>query len=455
MPSPSLSMNPVVTVDRITRIDARGSDLLLQPQDPLYDYIIGTPGDDHLVGTNDDDTIEGYAGHDGILGRGGDDDISGNEGDDYIRGDPGNDGCYGNEGNDYLRGGDGNDTMSGHAGFDRAAFFDSPVGVHVSLLLMGVAQDTGQGIDFLFEIEHLSGTRYNDRLIGDAGDNWLWGDVSAFDPPTGGGNDTLVGNEGDDLLDVATGNHRLIGGDGIDAVSVFGNSTDTLGGVTLDLNLQGAVQDTGQGLMFLKQIEQLSGSDHHDVLIGNHLANLLAGRHGDDTLKGGGGGDRLYGDGAIAIDAPHGTSGPIVELRQVDFPGAAAIGDDVLFGGNGADFLLGGFGADEQTGGGGRDIFAFQAIEDSLPAAPDFVHDFTMRDQVDVKTIDADMTALGNQDFHFVGAFTGAPAEALLKYDRTVDITSLYLDVDGDAEADAIIQFQGYVSTFYDFNGIA
>lgn len=446
MPDARLGLNPRLFIERMTAsIEAAGGG-------PLFDYIGGTPGEDHLVGTNDDDTIEGFGGHDTLLGRGGNDNVSGADGDDFLRGDPGNDGLFGGGGHDYLRGGAGNDTMNGGDGLDRAAFFDSLVGVDVSLLL-AAPQDTGQGVDWLIDIEHLSGTPFSDRLIGDAGDNWLWGAVSNTDPPTGGGNDTLIGNEGDDLLDVGTGNHRLIGGDGIDTVTVFGNATDTLGGVALDLNLQSAVQDTGQGMMFLKGIEQLSGSIHDDQLIGDARANLLAGRDGDDTLRGGAGRDNLYGDGAIAIDAPQGSSGPIVELRQVTGPGIAA-GDDLLFGGGGADFLLGGFGADTQTGGDGGDIFMFQAIEDSLPGDFDFILDFTMRDQVDVKTIDADSSTAANEDFHWVAAFTGAAAEAQLQYNRSEGRTHLAFDVDGDAVADAKIVFEGFVSTFYDFNGI-
>ena len=447
MPSASLGINPRITVERMTASieTARGG--------PLYDYLGGTPGEDHLVGTNEDDTIEGFGGHDTLLGRGGNDNVSGGDGADFLRGDPGNDGLFGGDGDDYLRGGAGNDTMNGQGGFDRAAFFDSPVGVHVSLLI-GAPQDTGQGVDWLIEIDHLSGTLFDDKLIGDAGDNWLWGANSAADPPTTAGADTLLGDAGDDLLEIGTGNHRLIGGDGIDTVTLFGNFTGTFGGVTVDLNLQGAVQDTGQGLMFLKQVEQLSGSVHDDTLIGDIAANLLAGRDGDDTLSGGAGRDQLFGDGAIAIDAPQGTSGPIVELRQVIAGPASPAGADVLFGGGGADFLLGGFGADDQTGGAGADIFVFTTIEDSLPGSTDIVRDFTMHDQVDVKAIDADASTLANEDFHFVAAFTGAAAEAVLQYNRTEDRTHLSLDVDGDAVADAKIVFEGFVSTFYDWNGI-
>ena len=100
----------------------------------------------------------------------------------------------------------------------------------------------------------------------------------------------------------------------------------------LDLNIQsGFAQDTGQGIMHLKGIENLSGSIHADELIGNDKSNILAGHDGDDQLVGGGGADQLWGDGAIRIDAPAGTSGDIiVETQSIDLDGNNADGDDVI-----------------------------------------------------------------------------------------------------------------------------
>ena len=449
MPIPGLS-NAILSRERIS-VRAEPAD-----RDPLEDFFGGTPGDDHILGTVGDDTVFAQAGNDFVRALSGNDFVHGHAGDDYLRGDAGDDTLLGDDDNDYIRGGADDDNMYGGNGLDRAAFFGASGGVHVSLLLQGGPQDTGDGIDWLYEFEHLSGTKFDDKLIGDAGDNWLWGDVSGEDTPTGGGNDTLLGGDGDDLLEVGTGDHRLIGGNGIDTVSYHANGTDTLGGVTVDLNLQSVVQDTGQGLSFLKQIEWLSGSVHSDALLGNGAGNLLAGWDGDDTLKGNGGADTLYGDGIVRVDTGDtGTSGPIVVLSQdIDLDGNNADGHDKLFGGGGDDFILGGNGSDTLTGGSGHDTFHYSMIEDSLAGDSDFVTDFKTTDTVNIKDIDADVSTLTTEDFHFVGGFSGAAGEAWLHYNAGLDLTYLELDVDGDAEADGIIKFAGRVTVFYDWIGV-
>lgn len=436
-----------LTIGRAAGVSAR------QAPPAMFDVIPGGPGPDTLAGTEGADDIEGFGGDDVLIGRGGSDSIGGGDDQDYLRGDGGDDTLFGENGHDYLRGGYGDDVVDGGAGFDRAAFFDATTGVRVDLRLQGGFQDTGQGSDYLAGIEHLSGTRHDDRLIGDDGGNWLWGDISALDPGVGGGNDTLIGNGGDDLLDVGKGDHRLVGGAGVDAVSVLGNQSDTPGGVTLDLTLQGAAQATGQGLMYLKGVERLSGSIHDDTFTGDGGANLLAGHDGGDLLSGGGGADILYGDGAIGVFPESGTSGPIEVLQQVDYAGTpAAAGHDTLIGGGGRDILLGGLGGDTLTGETAPDTFAYRVIEDSLAGDSDFVTDFGGKDTIDLKAIDADATtSASNEAFHFVDEFTGAAAEAVLEYDRDRNLTYLLLDVDGDGEADGIIKIAGHARETDDF----
>jgi hypothetical protein len=73
--------------------------------------IIGTPGDDHLRGTDNGERIFGLAGDDHLRGRDGNDEIFGGPGDDRIRGDDDNDTLIGGPGDDRMRGGDGSDTF--------------------------------------------------------------------------------------------------------------------------------------------------------------------------------------------------------------------------------------------------------------------------------------------------------------------------------------------------------
>lgn len=70
--------------------------------------ILGTSGDDVIVGGNGATTIHGFAGNDRICGGNGGDFINGGDGNDRIFGLNGNDILFGGSGNDYLDGGNGN-----------------------------------------------------------------------------------------------------------------------------------------------------------------------------------------------------------------------------------------------------------------------------------------------------------------------------------------------------------
>ncbi|WP_229424512.1 calcium-binding protein [Moorena producens] len=80
--------------------------------------IIGTEGDDELVGDNSNDQIQGLQGNDQISGEAGDDLLKGNQGNDSINGKDGNDILLGGAGNDSLDGGDGEDFLVGGIGLD-------------------------------------------------------------------------------------------------------------------------------------------------------------------------------------------------------------------------------------------------------------------------------------------------------------------------------------------------
>jgi Ca2+-binding RTX toxin-like protein len=252
-----------------------------------------------------------------------------------LTGNTGNNTLSGGLGNDTLNGGTGNDMLDGGDGTDTASFAGATLGVQVSLALAG-AQATGVGNDRLIAIENLTGSGYDDTLLGNNGNNVLDGGAG-LDLLAGGlGNDTYIVdslgdllieemNEGTDqvqarvsyklgdhienltllgttnlsalgngLANVLTGNagsNLINGGAGTDTVS-FANATAA---VTASLASNTA---TGFGSDTLISIENLTGSNYADKLTGNAGANTLNGGAGADIMTGGDGSDTYYVDNA-------------------------------------------------------------------------------------------------------------------------------------------------------------
>ena len=82
-------------------------------------FIVGSGGDDTLIGTNQNDFIHGSGGDDLIRARGGDDVAIGGLGNDAVHGEGDKDLVVGSNGDDLLTGGKENDTLSGDSGNDR------------------------------------------------------------------------------------------------------------------------------------------------------------------------------------------------------------------------------------------------------------------------------------------------------------------------------------------------
>ncbi len=196
----------------------------------------------------------------------------------------GSDSLRGEAGDDYLDGGAGADALNGGAGVnDWAGYRTSTVGtVSINLLTAVYSGGDAQG-DTLFFIENLEGSlTKRDILIGNIVANRLVGN---------GGVDSLLGGDGNDVLEGGTGGDSLNGGAGIDTAS-YQHSSE---GVTIDLAvaLQTSLGDAaGESLNF---IENIDGSVFADSLIGNYQSNTLRGGFGTDILNGGAGSDYLTG----------------------------------------------------------------------------------------------------------------------------------------------------------------
>jgi Peptidase family M23/RTX calcium-binding nonapeptide repeat (4 copies) len=197
--------------------------------------ILGTPGDDEMVGTDGADVILGRGGADRVQARGGADLICGGEGNDHLQGRAGEDRIVGGVGADVLAGGIGADLLKGQDGPDT-----------------------------------------------------LRGFIGA---------DRLYGEDGNDTLDGETGPDRLIGGPGVDAASFV--TSDAPVTVAFDQGTaSGNGEDLLNGLeraLGSPKGDDLAGDDRPNVLRGNGGDDTLRGKGGVDALNGGPGTDACVG----------------------------------------------------------------------------------------------------------------------------------------------------------------
>ena len=208
------------------------------------DIIYGTDPSDNKFRNRGDNILYGGGGHDEIRGRGGNDYLHGGAGNDRLYGGDGNDILIGGAGLDRLYGGAGNDVLAGGsedyfdggAGQDTVSFshvgaYQQRYGVIVNLKT-GAMQTNYAGSRYDLHIapvsqmrfsgiEHLTGSRFDDLLIGDDGNNLVRG---------GAGDDTLYGGDGDDRLYGGDGDDRLYGGGGDDVLVGGENRYDRLYG---------------------------------------------------------------------------------------------------------------------------------------------------------------------------------------------------------------------------------
>lgn len=191
--------------------------------------------------------------------------------------------------------------------------------------------------------------------------------------------------------------------------------------------------------------DTMLGSSGNDVLIGYAGNDNLWGYNGNDRLHGGDGGDTLYGNagndrlsGDAGNDLLWGGDGNDALL--------GGVGRDWLRGENGNDLIDGGRESDMLYGGKGADSFRFTSIADSQPGKDnrDQIRDFDATDLIDLRVIDANASAAGNQAFAFIGA---APFKAgvpgLLRFDTGARL--LQGDTNGDGKPDFEVLIAGTI----------
>ncbi|ELI1810947.1 cadherin-like domain-containing protein, partial [Vibrio fluvialis] len=211
------------------------------------------------------------------------------------------------------------------------------------------------------------------------------------------GNDTVNGNEGNDIL--------------------FGDSinTDELpwgqdGNPDKPSDLaDGAGYDALVTFLELRDGSTPSQVDIYEFIKDNHELFNVAGdsRGGDDILNGGDGNDILYGQG----------------------------GDDTLNGGAGNDILIGGYGNDILTGGDGDDLFVFGGegvakAEDQFKTHMDVITDFHSGDKIDLSQM-LDETPYSSME------------DLLSHIEVKVDGTELELKIEGNNYTQSIVLNNG------------
>ncbi|MCF6370695.1 M10 family metallopeptidase [Rhizobium halophilum] len=205
-----------------------------------HDLLLGGAGSDRLYGANGTDTAsyatagkavisslatpssntgdaagDSYSSIENLIGSSHSDRLYGDTGNNHLNGAGGNDVVSGDAGNDVLVGGAGADRLYGGSGSDTASYATAAVGIRASLASPGVNTYDAAG-DAYYSVENLAGSRFNDRLYGDAGANTLSGAAGHDVLVAGGGNDRLIGGDGNDRLYGQIGNDLLVGGLGSD-----------------------------------------------------------------------------------------------------------------------------------------------------------------------------------------------------------------------------------------------
>ncbi|MFM6985497.1 MAG: hypothetical protein ACKOXQ_02580 [Hydrogenophaga sp.] len=272
--------------------------------------INGGLADDVITGDpNNPNQISAGPGKDTVIGGDKDDDLDGGEDDDVINGGAGNDLLRGGGGgNDTFDGGEGQDTLSFDAvpgkDYDPCYRLDTDLRSLVIDLQLGTyswkqSPDPSLWLGSVSSIENVIGSKCNDQIAGDVGDNILDGGNGKDILYGGGGNDTFRGGKGSDdwvtFKAVTSGNtpdDHYTGGGGASAPAAIEPMTlmatpmvvpdeplDPYGkGITADLS-------TGGGRYAYRAGDGWAEDDEGDYFELSGVEHLL-GTTGDDKLTG-------------------------------------------------------------------------------------------------------------------------------------------------------------------------
>ncbi len=248
--------------------------------------------------------------------------------------------------------------FDGRGGIDTVSYQQSSEGVvavlNPALLLAPLTQTNDAAGDSFIDIENLTGTQFNDTLVGNAGINALSG---------GAGNDVLEGLGGAD---------SFFGGEGTDTLSYANSQSAVVSSLTTGLT---GVTQSGDALGdSYDSIENMVGTGYSDTLIGSRFDNRIEGGRGDDILEGMGGADALIG-GLGDDTASYAHSRGVIASLTVGIPGVLTSGDaggdtydsiENLTGSEAVDTLIGNAESNILDGGAEDDILEGMGGADTL-----------------------------------------------------------------------------------------
>jgi len=337
-----------------------------------FEQVIGTPFSDYIVGTDADQTFYGGGGADVILGEGGADVAFGGAEGDYCDAATSSE-CEFSGSNQVVdprdpttvsagqmapqSGGAAVLYLTGSAGDDILMAAWSEVDEETTLTANGAEVGSFPGSPDSLVIAGLDGDDTLSAvgfppttslvLLGNDGADALTGDATedaVVDGPgddfvsAAGGDDAVPNNEGGDELHAGPGEDLFISdavceddllGGGADRDNANWANFDS--GVVIDMAAEraglvgpgGAAHCSSGALTRLSAIEDVEGTSHDDMLLGNGGPNQLLGRFGDDSYFAAAGDDHILansGDGDVAIDCGAGFDTALVDHPQYEDP---------------------------------------------------------------------------------------------------------------------------------------
>ncbi|MEA3030191.1 MAG: hypothetical protein QOG13_1516 [Sphingomonadales bacterium] len=365
------------------------------------DAIIGTAGNDFVVGGDGDDAISLLTGNDVGVGGGGfdwisgdedndllvggdqDDHVLGGQGNDILSGDSGADEVDGGEGNDVLSGGRGdNDLLSGGAGNDtyrysrgdgRDTYVDAYAdqsdsweviatragNAWVGNADLGFSWDTDGGLQYYGDTYFGDGSSTNGFVRVDWGLGLVLRSVSGTGGGGGGlGTDLTGANESGDRIEFGLDiriQDLMLGRDDSNSlyvgISQENAEVSSFASLTDWIKLDGWYAEANDSPIekFVFAATGVLDTEATDLIGGGDGDDEITGTLADEWITGNSGDDVIDGDGGNDILVGNSGSDTLI----------GGAGDDVMYGGAGDDIFRGAEDADMMIGGTGDDTVSF------------------------------------------------------------------------------------------------